>query len=51
MAVQGFGLFFITGYLKAGSDMYLDGAFVRGAVIGEIAPSNDYGPSVSRLIQ
>ena len=51
MAIKGFGLFFIVGYLKAGSDMYIDGAFVRSTVVGDIAAYSDFGTTVARLIR
>ncbi|MBI4491270.1 MAG: hypothetical protein HY690_00550 [Chloroflexi bacterium] len=49
MDILGFGLFFITGYAEDGPDKYVEGAFIKGTVLGDIGGYSEYGTTVFRL--
>lgn len=47
--IHGFALFLITGYARDGSDKFVEGAFIKGTVLGDIGGYNEYGTAVFRL--
>lgn len=51
MNIPGFALFFITGQVIDGPDNYVEGAFIKGTVLGDIGAYDEYGVDVFRLIR